>query len=212
MQAIDRIDFSNNWITLVFLGALLLLVVLKTSSQEKLFGYITSFFNRGFLAKTNEERGSFLNFFYVVLLCFSSVVFGVFIMLLLELVSLVPFSFSSFTAVLGIVFVYKLLFHLVTISLSKVFDIQNEIGLLLVSRVTYFHTTALLLYPVLVVVVYSNLNVLCLLVAAALLFVTSWMFLFRYNKNLIVSKLFYFILYLCALEIAPMLIVYKAVL
>ncbi len=212
MQAIDRIDFSNNWITFVFLGALLLLVVLKTGSQEKLFGYVTSFFNRGFLAKTNEERGTFLNFFNVVLLCFSSVVFAVFITLLQEFVFLVPSSFSSFTAALGEVFVYVLLFQLVILSLSKVFNVQNEIGLLLVSRVIYFHTTALLIYPVLVVVVYNKLSVLLLFVAGVLFFLMSWIFLFRHNKNLIVSKLFYFILYLCALEIAPLLIVYKAVL
>lgn len=211
MQAIDRMDFSNNWITLIFLGALLLLVVLKTVSQKKLFGYITSFFNRGFLVKTNEERGSFLSFFNVVLLCFSSVIFAVFIMLLLEFFLLVPPRFSSFTAALGIVFVYVLLFQLVTISLSKVFDIQNEIGLFLVSRVTYFHTTALLLFPILVVVVYNNLSVLLLFAVGVFLFLISRMLFLLHNKNLIVSQLFYFILYLCALEIAPLLIMYKAV-
>jgi hypothetical protein len=33
--------------------------------------------------------------------------------------------------------------------------------------------------------------------------------LFVNNKNLILNKLFYFILYICALEIAPLLFIYK---
>ena len=71
MQALDRIDFSNNWLTLVFVFALMLLVVLKTINQQKLFGYYSAFFIKGFIAKkTEEKRITVANFQHCIALFF----------------------------------------------------------------------------------------------------------------------------------------------
>ena len=189
--------------------AVLLLVILKTSNQQKLFDYVTAFFSRGFIVKKCEERESFLNFFNGVLLCFSSIVYGVFFMLLAEAFFSIALSFFVFTVALSWVFFYIILFQLLDISLSKLFDIRDEIGYLLSAKVAYLHNISLLLLPVLIIVVYNDLSLFVLFGVFLVLFLLSLLLLFVNNKNLIINKLFYFILYLCTLEIAPLLILYK---
>mgnify|MGYP000471712182 CR=1 FL=1 len=209
MQALDRIVFSNNWLTLVFVFALLLLVILKTNNQQKLFGYFKAFFIKGFITKKTEERESLLNFFNIVLLCFSAIVYAVFFSLISELFLDATVKFTVFITVLGFVFAYLILFLVLDVGLAKLFEIQNETSYLFSTKIAYLYNTSLMLFPVLIVVNYSNLNLSVLFGVFILLFLLSLLLMFVNNKNLILNKLFYFILYLCALEIAPLLIIYK---
>jgi len=94
-------------------------------------------------------------------------------------------------------------------TLCNMLQIQNELSYLVAAKRGYFYSSALLLFPFLIVVMYSFLSTYWLLGFFVLLFILSIVLTFVNNKNLIVSKLFYFILYLCALKIAPLLIIYK---
>jgi hypothetical protein len=209
MQALDRIDFSNNWLTLVCVFALLLLVVLKTINQQKLFGYSRAFFIKGFIVKKTEERESLFNIFNIVLLCFSAIVFATFFSLIAELFLDIVTNFTVFISVLSIVIVYIIIFLVLDVGLANLFEVQNETSYLFSSKIAYLYSTSLILFPVLIVVSYSGLSKYVLLGAFIVLFLLSLLLLFMNNKNLILNKLFYFILYLCALEIAPLLIIYK---
>ena len=209
MQALDRIDFSNNWLTLVFVFALLLLVVLKTSNQQKLFGYFSAIFIKGSVVKKTEERAPFFNTFNIVLLCFSVIVYAIFFSLIAELFLEVSASFTVFVSVLSFVAVYFILFLVLDIGLASLFEAQNETSHLFSTKIAYLYNTALILFPGLIITSYSSLSMSVLFSVFILFFLLSLLLLFVNNKNLILSKLFYFILYICALEIAPLLIIYK---
>jgi len=209
MQALDRIDYSNNWLTLVFLFALLLLVALKTINQEKLFGYSSAFFRKGFIVKKTEERASLFTVFNTVLLCFAAIIYAVFISLMTAVFLEIAVGFTVFMTVLCCVFVYLILFLVLDVGLAKLFEAEHETSYLFSTKTAYQYTISLLLFPVLIIINYSNLSISVLLFVFMLLFLLSLLLLFVNNKNLILNKLFYFILYLCALEIAPLLIIYK---
>ena len=209
MQALDRIDFSNNWLTLVFVFALILLVVLKTINQQKLFGYSSAFFIKGFIAKKTEERESQLQIFNIVLLCFSAIIYAVFFSLVITLFLTETVSFSIFITVLGFVSVYLVLFLVLDLGLAKLFEVENETSYLFSTKIAYLYNTALILFPVLIITSYSDLGAVVLFWVFISMFLLSLLLLFVNNKNLILNKLLYFILYLCALEIAPLLIIYK---
>jgi hypothetical protein len=211
MQALDRIDFSNNWLTLVFVFALILLVVLKTINQQKLFGYSSAFFIKGFIAKKTEERESQLQIFNIVLLCFSAIIYAVFFSLVITLFLTETVSFSIFITVLGFVSVYLVLFLVLDLGLAKLFEVENETSYLFSTKIAYLYNTALILFPVLIITSYSDLGAVVLFWVFISMFLLSLLLLFVNNKNLILNKLLYFILYLCALEIAPLLIIYKIV-
>jgi hypothetical protein len=209
MQALDRIDFSNNWLTPVFVFALLLLVVLKISNQQKLSGYFSAIFIKGFIIKKTEERESLFNTFDIVLLCFSAIIYAVFFSVIAELFLDVTASFTVFVSVLSIVVAYLILSLVLDVGMANLFEVQNETSYLFLTKIAYLYNTALILFPVLIITTYSSLGVAVLFVVFALFFLLSMLLLFVNNKNLILNKLFYFILYICALEIAPLLFIYK---
>jgi hypothetical protein len=209
MQALDRIDFSNNWLTPVFVFALLLLVVLKISNQQKLSGYFSAIFIKGFIIKKTEERESLFNTFDIVLLCFSAIVYAVFFSVIAELFLDVTASFTVFVSAFSFVVVYLILSLVLDVGMANLFEVQNETSYLFLTKIAYLYNTALILFPVLIITTYSSLGVAVLFLVFALFFLLSMLLLFINNKNLILNKLFYFILYICALEIAPLLFIYK---
>jgi hypothetical protein len=79
-------------------------------------------------------------------------------------------------------------------------------------KASYRNYIALLLFPINVVLYYNQsppdllFNVLIFLILTANLF--TYLTSLKNHQNLLVGKLFYFILYLCALEIAPYYFLY----
>jgi len=210
MQAIDRIVISHNWITITIVFAMLLLFVLKKVDQTRLLGYSKSFFITGFIEKKAAEKQSFFSFFNLLIFAFSMLVISLsFLLLLQQFLPEYTFGFSFFSALLGFVATYFLIFLATDMALSSVFQIKNELNYFIVSKMSYVYAISLWLFPVLIITVYGLENSMVLAVSMSVLFALRIALIFTNNKKLIVSKLFYLILYLCALEIAPLLIFYK---
>ena len=210
MQTIERIDLSNNWLTLVFLLVFILLAVLKTLNHHKLFEYSRAFFLKGFIEKKVEERVSFFTAFNIVLFAFTIVVFSLFFSFLIDFfITENSLSFQMFFKTILFVFIYISVFLILDFVLSHLFEIKFELARFIASKLGYTYNIALLLFPFLILTTYSSLNISLLLSVFFMLFTLSIVLTFINNKNLIINKLFYFILYLCALEIAPLLIIYK---
>jgi hypothetical protein len=210
MQAIDRIDFSNNWVTATYLFALILLVLLKLINQEKLVGYTRAFFLKGFIIKRAEERESFFTVFNITIYAFSVVIYS--LLLLSGYSYLTSNSYTGLNHFLWLTLVVTAYFSVqlfFTFLISRIFNIQNEISHFISAKMGYFYNTALLLFPFLIINTYSFFSIYLLFGVFVVLFLLSVVLVLTNNKNLIINKLFYFILYLCALEIAPLLIIYK---
>ncbi len=210
MQALERIDFSNNWLTLVYVLGLFLLVVLKMLNHQKLFEYSRAFFLKGFIEKKVEERGSFFNGFNIILFLFSVVVYALFFThLATYFFTEMEFNIQLYLKITALVFGYFTVFISLDAILCNLFEIRAELVQLIAAKLGYLYTIALLLFPFLLFTSYSFLTIYALLIVFSVLFMLSVVLTFINNKNLIINKLFYFILYLCALEIAPLLIIYK---
>jgi hypothetical protein len=210
MQALERIEFSNNWITLVFIFGLVLLIILKLLNHRKLFEYSRAFFLKGFIVKKVEERTSFFIGFNIVLYSFSVLIYALFFTYLIEFFSpKIETSFQLYLKVTTIVFGYFTVFKVLDVTLSHLLETRTELALFIAAKLSYSYNTSLFLFPVLIFTTYSFLNIYLLITVFIILFTLSIVLTFLNNKNLIINKLFYFILYLCALEIAPLLIIYK---
>lgn len=210
MQAIERLDFSTNWLTLVFVFGLILLVVLKMLNHQKLFEYSRSFFLKGFIEKKVEERGSFFSGFNTVLFVFSVLGYALFFSYLAEFFILeIELSFQLYLKITALVFGYFTMFLVLDLVLCHLLEIKSELAHFIAAKLGYSYNIALFLFPFLILVAYSFLNIYVLLGVFIILFTLSFVLAFINNKNLIINKLFYFILYICALEIAPLLIIYK---
>ena len=209
MQALDRMPISDSWVTLVFFVAILILVLLKRVDHSKLAGYASAFFTKGFVQEKTLERESFFSFFSLLLFVFSGITYAILIDLVAPLFFSTPEGFLFFCLLFSVISVYVFFLLLIDYGVLSLFKAQKEAQYFLTAKMSYFYSTALLLFPILIITHYSFLN--------AYVSFFSWMFFFLFsltlicvnNKNLIVSKLFYFILYICTLKLAPLLIIYK---
>ena len=210
MQAIEKIDISTNWVTLIFLVLLFSVFLLKGFHRTKLKEYFFAFFNKGFIFSEIEERASLLNRFSVVLFFFTTGTFGLLTFFLMNYFSQEVFlEISLFWKTLlffvGYLTVKRILEKLFVI----LFSIQTETVSFLTAKSIYTHTISLWTFPVLILFFYAALPNQILFGFILFLFVIKLALLFANNKNLILSKLFYIILYICAFEIAPPFLLFK---
>ena len=213
MHALEKVAIDTIWIPMVLVFLLAMIAVLKIIDVEKLKGYALAIFNKGFLEDEVEEDTSFFSSFYSLLLIFSSIVLALVISLFVSEIKQHSFiTFSSFLYVLGIVFGYFLIKSLLEVLLTKIFLIEKQVRYYLISKFGYLYSISFFLLVFFILFQFGPLNFSSLIGIISVLFFISFMLHVVNNKKLIFSELFYFILYLCAFEIGPLLILFKMIL
>ncbi len=212
MQAIEKIDISTDWVTLTFMGLLLCVFLLKVFHRTKLKDYFFAFLNNGFVVSEIEERASLLNRFSIVLFFFTTTTFGLFSFFLLNYFSQEVFlSFAVFWKIQLLFFGYLIVKRISEKLVVILFSMHAQTVLFLTGKNIYTHTIALWVFPALILFHFTTIPKKMFLVFFMLLFILKVVLLFVNNKNLILSKLFYIILYICAFEIAPLFLLFKLI-
>ena len=97
--------------------------------------------------------------------------------------------------------------------IGSLFEIDKLIDEYLFQKISYKNFLGLLLFPINLFLIYSfkpNLTIIYILIIILLIInVLGLITTIKTNQSLIKQNLFYFILYLCTLEIAPYIIIYK---
>ena len=210
MEAIERTFFSNDLITITFLIALVLVFFMKVYQSNHLTGYVTAFFTPGFIEKRAEDNISIFSKFYSLLFVFSIVIISA---TLFTTITAIYFqkTFTCLVYTFAGTLIYYILKYTLNFLLARLFDLKEDIRYLLYTKNGYLYTSCLLLFPVLIINQYFIKTPYFLIVSIALLLIIRAFLIFSNNKNAIFSHMFYFILYFCALEISPLLILYKTI-
>ena len=213
MQALEKITISTNWIPLVLVFLLAIIAVLKIIDAEKLKGYVFALFNKGFIEGEAAEDTSLFSSFYSLLFVFSATVLALIISLFVtERNANLALSFSSFFSVLKMVFCYLIIKSLLEVALMRLFLIKKQVRFFLVSKWSSLYSISFFLLVFFVLFQFSPLNYLSFIFITLILFFLRFVLQLGNNKNLVFSELFYFILYICAFEIAPLLTLFKLML
>ena len=210
MQALDKITSSTNWILLVLVFLFVIIAVLKIIDAEKLKGYVFALFNKGFIESEAEEDILFFSSFYSLLFVFSATVLALTVSLLASEIN-VAFSltFSSFLSVLKLVFSYLIVKRFLELAFARLLLIKKQVRFFLVCKLSYLYSVSFFLLVFYILFLFSPLNYFYFTVIILGLFTLRYLFLLTSNKKLVFSELFYFILYICAFEIAPLLTLFK---
>jgi hypothetical protein len=191
---------------LLFLGV----VLLKALDTNRLKGSVFSLFNINFIESESEENTSFFNVFKIVIFLFTVIVLSLLAYRFKTYrLSINATSFSSYLPVFLSLLSYFLIKRTLEYLLFYLFLIKRDVRFFIVSKVNYLHTITFLLYAAIVLSEYISFKQVYLFYFAALLFIVRFVIHIVSNKNLIFNKLFYFILYICAFEIAPLFILFK---
>ncbi|AUC21767.1 hypothetical protein BTO15_06440 [Polaribacter sejongensis] len=210
MQAIERVVIDNSWITILLVCLFACVFLLRGLSVVRLKGSVSSLFNESFIDSEIEENTSFFNPFKNVIFIFSITVLALLTYkIYLYYNSSAEQGFYTFLKIFGVVFSYLTIKRLLEFLLSVVFKIDKKLDFFLVSKSVYLYSVSFFLLIAIVLVEYSQLDTPFLVYFSALLFSIRFIFHAVINKKLVFSELFYFILYLCAVEIAPLFVLFR---
>jgi len=213
IQATERLIASKDGYTFVFLGVLFLLLLARALYGKHLVFANYFLFTKVHLLKDSKE----VKFgFYVILLGVSALTFGLLFFLIAQNYNFFEVdktSMSLYPYIVGAIFLYLLVTNFIGKFIGNLLGISELANVYFLFKTSYLRTIVLFLLPLLLLVVYSpvyQFSILKITVACTLvLLVLRTVFILMNNKNLILNELFYFILYLCTLEIAPLVIILR---
>jgi hypothetical protein len=210
LQAVDKIAYSNDWITILFLVLFASIVLLKLINARKMKESFFAFSNFSLFEEEDIEATGFFDIFQIVIYVFSITVLS--LLVYHFKIYKAPESatgFTPFSAVFGGLLIYFVSKRILEYLLMLLFMIKRGLQFFTYLKNTYLYSVAFLIYIALIFAEYSSVNHLYLFFFAGFLFFLRLTFLIVRNKKLIFNKLFYFILYICALEIAPLFVLFK---
>ncbi|WP_442264657.1 DUF4271 domain-containing protein [Tenacibaculum sp. ZS6-P6] len=207
MEILERNFVSTDWITLVFLASLVMIALMKLYKPQLLLGYTIAFFSQGFIESRSDKNPSIFSIFHVLIFLFSLLIFSLSIhLLLVNNFTYFKFSFLyTFSFVSAFILIKYTLVKLIVLTLN----IEDDTRYFLFSKTGYLYAISLWLFPVLILYQYWYSNSKILIIYMLLLLGFRMFLIAKNNKKLIFNHFFYFILYFCTLELAPLLIIYK---
>ncbi len=176
---------------------------MKIYNPKLLLSYTISFFFKGFLKKRSEE--------IILLSPTFSVLSIIFIFTILSVTINFYLPNINFLLILLGVSGFSIIQVLLVLFISFLFKITDKVRYMFFTKIGYLYTSCLWLFPLLILYHYSFKSTYILSFFVIVLMITNVILILKDSKKLILSNLLYFILYLCTLELAPLLIVYKTI-
>ncbi len=215
-EATKIIPQNSDWITLILVFIFFILSLLKVKFKDRLYHESTLFFSKKYLSiYFNKEKNLILNFFQAALFIVKLLVLSLLFYFVNMYFKIYPNSlnFNTYMLLFFVVGLYFSIHFLFGLLLALLFNFKNEYTKAIYFKISHFNNLILWILPFLIFSIYASkyqelLVRITFLIFVLLLIVRYSLFLLN-NKKLIFNNLFYFILYLCALEIAPLIIVLK---
>ena len=207
-----RVMESTDWTTFLFVITLVLVAVCKSLFEPRFAEFMRLIFSDKYL-KVYRDSSHLWSGFTLLLFAIQMLSFAFFI-------QLVASQYGYTTKTNGLVFIqiitYLSVFVLGKFLVDKIigtaFSMEEFVEQFNLQKASYRSYIALLLFPINVVLYYNStvpnfiFNALIFLILTINLL--TYLASLKNYQNLLTGKLFYFILYLCALEIAPYYFLY----
>lgn len=215
-EAKEIIFLNNDWISVILFIILVLLAVIKYVFNEKLLHTSTFFLSKKYLQiYFNRDKNSSLTLFQFLFFLVQSMTLGLlFYFINLKIIENSTFSsFQGFLLISSGVLIYFGFRFLTGMFLAYIFSLKPVHKKIMHDKINYFNNLIIWILPFIFIISYvqfyeKQLVQLTLILFFILLLIRYSLFLLN-NKKLIFSNLFYFIMYLCTLEIAPLIIILK---
>ena len=212
MNPIERSIESLDWMTIALVLSLLILSLSKYLFQVKFLNFLVLPFNNKYIVLSNK-KGRLFHWFHIFITLFQFINLALFIFLAKKLWGLASSenSVQSFLVILGFIILFQLVKIVVQWFKGYAFDTTEIITDLIYEKITYFNYSSLVMFISNVILIYVlKDSKIVIYVALGLILSINAIGLIKLLKDhqkVIVYYLFYFILYLCALEIAPLVVI-----
>lgn len=207
-----RLIENKDWATVVFVLAFALVVLAKSAFENRFSDFIRLIVSDKYM-KIYRDSSHLLSGFNVLLFVVNVISLSFFLQLVLH-----HYGFGEkldwvlFVRIFTLLTVFILSKFLVEKIFATTFGIEEVIEGFNLQKVSFRTFIGLLLLPVSVILFYGDYstNSLILTIIGILLIINviTYILSLRIYQNLIISNIFYFILYLCTFEIAPYYFIY----
>lgn len=212
MDAILRNEYTADWITIILFSSIFFIVLAKTTFYSRFLNYIILPFNNKYIF-LYQKKDKLFNWFSIFFSIFQLLNFSLFLYFAYTIFFKVPDEQQLLTY--GSIFISLLLFFTVKILLQLgngfIFNNKKIISEIIFKKLSYLNYSGLvMLFANLLlnyVVKESKTVVIISLLSVFLINAIGWTTTLRNHQNFIANNFVYFILYLCALEIAPIIII-----
>lgn len=209
----NRIIENKDWATVLFLFCLVIIAINKVISSVRFNEFIKLAYSDKY-TKIYKDSSNLMSGFTVSMFLLQLFSFSFFILLVLDQFGIAKKTdwiiFIQLFTFLSVFILSKFLIEKIIATAFNIEEFSEQFNLLKVNYRGYF---GLVLMPINILLYYntfdSKLFFSILLIVLFTLNVTTYIVALKLYQNLLFRKIFYFILYLCTLEIAPYYFIYN---
>ncbi len=211
-DAILRNVQSIDWITIVLCCSIVALVIAKSLFYNRFLNFIILPFNNKYIFLYNKKE-KLSHWFNVFLSIFQVLNLALFLFILNKIFSFstqskTPTLYFIILGVLLIFFIVKIFFQLGN---AFIFNISGEIAEYLFKKISYLNYSSFIMFTANILLTYvlkdSKTVAYTCIFLILLINTIGWVTVIKNYQKLITNNFLYFILYLCTLEIAPIVLI-----
>ena len=212
MEPVQRVINNIDWITAIIFSSILFMVIAKNIFYNRFLNFIILPFNNKYIFMYNK-KDKLLNWFNIFFTIFQLLNFSLFIYLASNILSnsesdKYPVFFSI---ILGFLFLFLIGKILLQMGGGFVFNNNKIISEFIFKKLSYLNYSSIIMLAANIILTYvlkdSKIVVFVSIFLIVVVNVIGWITIIKNYQKVISSYFFYFILYLCALEIAPIVII-----
>jgi len=204
---------SNEWITILIVICITILTIVKFSYSKRFNEFSWIILNSNYL-KIYFKDNKFIDNFNILL--FANQIIGVFIFVYLiskTYINDLSIDLIISLKIVGVFIVLIFTKFFIELLIGWIFNINTLISSYLFQKLNYKNFIGIVLIPINIILVYAveptEKLIYGFLIGLLVLNLIGFLSTFKSYQKLLLSNFFYFILYLCALEIGPYIILYK---
>ncbi len=207
-----RLLESKDWATFLFVLSFILIAIAKTAFETRFSDYLKILVSDKYI-KVYKDTSHLMSGFTILLFIVQLISFSFFIQIVLYKFGYVPtIEWILYIRIISFLAVFILSKFLIEKIIATAFNIEDFTEQFNLQKVSYRTYVSMLLLPFNIYLFYneSSSNTLLICIICVILAINMYTYLvsLKIYQNLLISKMFYFILYLCALEIAPYYFIY----
>ncbi len=212
MEPILRNTVTTDWITFLVILSLIFMVLAKNVFYSRFLNFIILPFNNKYIFMYNKKE-KIMNWFNLFWGLFLIINFSLFVYLLLDVFHETDqiSSTLAFPWIIMALILYLFIKLGMQLGNGYIFGIQKMVTEIVFKKLSYFNYSGMIMFLANIFLTYifvgSKVVVYVAILLILLINVIGWITILRNYQKLITSYFFYFILYLCALEIAPLILI-----
>ncbi|PID69717.1 MAG: hypothetical protein CSA39_03010 [Flavobacteriales bacterium] len=213
LEALERNFESNDWITIILLIVITLIILNKLKYSDRFIRVQQILSNNSYINSYSKTAPLLLSTFNIVFYLIFVIIMSFLILALLEIENVVLHTnpLLQFFFIFGLVLGFFSIRLILGVILGSLFELESKQAYFTYLKIGYMSNFSMIIFPVVVISFYFKAPFFAklLLILSVILLLYYYALLVKNNQKFIFGNFFYFILYLCTLEIAPILIAIK---